>query len=324
MSECPKTLGEFYASDWILSNKTSTPDLYSMCAPKKEQANPSNHWCRIIPFSDSSFAGILLSEKLSEYREYISTRLSKTLKKDSVYTFQIALAVPYFSRWKTEFLDVVFTNQMMVQVDSYIPVIRKSSFSIPLKSMQTEGTWFIYTIDYIADGTERYFNIGNFHSTKNTNLTLIEDRNDEIFRTLYNSAYICLDEVIISPKSTFDKIEKKNILTNSDKEYRFHFLSGSAEIEKKDLAELNKLVNILKSKPSLKISIEGHTDSTGSKESNRILSQKRAESLMNYLLKNGIPKERMSIKGYGDEKSISENTTANGKAQNRRVEIKIK
>ncbi len=70
--------------------------------------------------------------------------------------------------------------------------------------------------------------------------------------------------------------------------------------------------------------IEGHTDSTGSKELNERLSQERAESIEKYLVANSlIPDEKISAKGLGDSKPISTNKTPEGRSQNRRVDVII-
>jgi outer membrane protein OmpA-like peptidoglycan-associated protein len=88
--------------------------------------------------------------------------------------------------------------------------------------------------------------------------------------------------------------------------------------------ELERLVLFLKENKNLKIRIEGHTDNQGKAEYNLILSEKRAEKVANYLIKNGIEANRVFFKGYGSEKPIADNSTPEGRAQNRRVEFSLK
>ena len=73
--------------------------------------------------------------------------------------------------------------------------------------------------------------------------------------------------------------------------------------------------------PGLKISIEGHTDSTGTAVRNKTLSQQRAESVVSALVKAGIDAKRLSAKGWGQDNPIADNKTEEGRAKNRRVEI---
>lgn len=71
------------------------------------------------------------------------------------------------------------------------------------------------------------------------------------------------------------------------------------------------------------LSIEGNTDSTGDAMYNMTLSEKRAQSVKNYLMRQGVMGDRMKVTGYGDTQPIASNDTAAGRAQNRRVEINI-
>jgi outer membrane protein OmpA-like peptidoglycan-associated protein len=88
-------------------------------------------------------------------------------------------------------------------------------------------------------------------------------------------------------------------------------------------AELDRLRDILQKDTSLHIAIEGHTDNTGSETHNKALSLGRANAVVEYLIKNGIPKIRLQANGYAAEKPIASNDTEEGKAKNRRVEFKI-
>ena len=81
---------------------------------------------------------------------------------------------------------------------------------------------------------------------------------------------------------------------------------------------------MLKENPHIKVEIGGHTDSLGSEKANQKISEKRAESVKKYLMdKFNIPGDRMTFKGYGGKKPIADNGTKEGRAKNRRVEIRI-
>jgi len=88
-------------------------------------------------------------------------------------------------------------------------------------------------------------------------------------------------------------------------------------------AELTKLLLFLNENPSIRIEIGGHTDSDGPDEYNLELSRKRAEAVYIYLTGNGISTDRLTFKGYGESEPISDNETWQGKARNRRTEVKI-
>ena len=87
--------------------------------------------------------------------------------------------------------------------------------------------------------------------------------------------------------------------------------------------DLDKLVQFLKDNTETKLEIQGHTDNTGSLKPNNQISQTRANSIVDYLVKNGIDGRRISAKGFGPSLPVASNTTAEGRAKNRRVVIKV-
>jgi OmpA-OmpF porin, OOP family len=99
------------------------------------------------------------------------------------------------------------------------------------------------------------------------------------------------------------------------------FETGKSAIEKESLTIVDQIFELLDKNPELKISIEGHTDNVGVPANNKKLSQERAKAVMDALVIKGIDKSRMSFTGWGQEKPVADNTTDEGKAQNRRVEI---
>ncbi|MDD5015286.1 MAG: OmpA family protein, partial [Atribacterota bacterium] len=103
--------------------------------------------------------------------------------------------------------------------------------------------------------------------------------------------------------------------------YGINFDVDSAVIRDESKPTLDKIVAMLNSEPTMQLIIEGHTDSDGSAEHNQALSQKRAESVKSYLVAAGISSSRLSVEGFGESMPIASNTTATGKAQNRRVEL---
>lgn len=99
------------------------------------------------------------------------------------------------------------------------------------------------------------------------------------------------------------------------------FDTNKADIKPRYHEELKKLADFLNEFPNAKGVIEGHTDSVGSKASNMKLSQRRADSVRNYIIKKfGIAPERFSAKGFGPTRPVADNKTTAGKQKNRRIE----
>ena len=101
------------------------------------------------------------------------------------------------------------------------------------------------------------------------------------------------------------------------------FDSGKASFQKQTYPVLQAIVAILKEYPNSNFSIEGHTDSDGADAANQTLSENRAAAVKNYLVENGIDSARLTSAGYGESKPIDTNKTKAGKANNRRVEVKL-
>lgn len=101
------------------------------------------------------------------------------------------------------------------------------------------------------------------------------------------------------------------------------FNSGKATFKEETMPVLNSMLAIFKEYPQAKFSIEGHTDSDGSNALNQTLSENRAGAVRNFLIEGGIAADRLMSSGFGETKPIATNKTAAGKAQNRRVEIKL-
>jgi len=94
-----------------------------------------------------------------------------------------------------------------------------------------------------------------------------------------------------------------------------------AILQPKSTKQLQDVVTLLKDQPDLKIEVQGHTDDQGEVEYNRDLSQRRAEAVVAYLGLFGIDTDRLVPKGFGESKPVMENTTEEGRAKNRRVEL---
>ena len=138
------------------------------------------------------------------------------------------------------------------------------------------------------------------------------------------------EEVKIGKKSAdtdFKNTEEKRIANGllNGEQLSFNniiFKHDSDELTDPSKVVLNNVVNVLNKLSELKLEIQGHTDSVGPEVYNQYLSEKRANSVKNYLVSNGIESDRLTTIGYGESNPITSNGTREGKALNRRIEFK--
>lgn len=101
------------------------------------------------------------------------------------------------------------------------------------------------------------------------------------------------------------------------------FNTGKWDVKEDSYSELERLVLLLSDLPELRIEISGHTDNIGNKSYNELLSQRRADAVVRYLVSKGIDKNRLIAKGYGQSIPVATNDTEEGRSTNRRTEFEI-
>jgi outer membrane protein OmpA-like peptidoglycan-associated protein len=128
----------------------------------------------------------------------------------------------------------------------------------------------------------------------------------------FTDEYLTLNE-----KLSRAKVGKKVVMKN------IFFELGKSVLTTSSFDELDRLVKVLEDNPGMKIEISGHTDNSGSQIVNAKLSTERARAVVDYIVKKGIDRARLSYVGYGADQPVADNSTAAGRSKNRRVEFKI-
>jgi outer membrane protein OmpA-like peptidoglycan-associated protein len=136
----------------------------------------------------------------------------------------------------------------------------------------------------------------------------------------------------VAAKEALDKLAAANVAKVNDEPRgtvitlpgSVLFASGKATLLSSDLDKLSQVADVLKDEPNHSIVVEGHTDSRGSDALNQGLSLRRADAVRTYLIGKGITSDRIEATGAGSSRPIADNATAEGRADNRRVEIIVK
>ncbi len=151
---------------------------------------------------------------------------------------------------------------------------------------------------------------------KNDYIMTVKSR-DHAYETMYLSRRNTKFEIPVKID-----VEVKPLVVGATYPLRdIYFATGSDSLTEESKMVIDGFIDFLNDNESVHVAIHGHTDNIGSKESNQLLSDKRALAVMNYLVDNKIRKSRLTYKGFGESRPIAENDTEEGRALNRRTEF---
>jgi outer membrane protein OmpA-like peptidoglycan-associated protein/tetratricopeptide (TPR) repeat protein len=216
-----------------------------------------------------------------------------------IYSFELREDVrPHKTLWVK---GRVFDNKTSKGLASTIELIDLSSKKIISRVQTGEDGKYLVTL---PEGKDYAFNVNHkgylFYSD---NFSLSNNTPDSSYEK----------NIGLQPLEVNATIVLKNVF----------FAINKFDLKPESQVELDKLVQLLKDNPSLKIQISGHTDNVGRPADNLALSNNRAKAVVTYLITNGIVAQRLTAKGFGETHPVADNKTEEGKAKNRRTEMKV-
>lgn len=125
------------------------------------------------------------------------------------------------------------------------------------------------------------------------------------------------------PGAEVERIDDGIVVTFNNENSGVYFDTNKYDVNADSQETLNKLVSVFKEYPDTNILVVGHTDSVGADEYNMTLSKNRAYAVTNYLMEKGINQLRLTTNWFGETRPMHDNTTTEGRAKNRRVNIAI-
>jgi len=144
----------------------------------------------------------------------------------------------------------------------------------------------------------------------------IDNKGDYYYQTIITEKQM-QQEVSADASSFGDEINK----TGHVAVYGIHFDTGKATIQPDSENILGEIAKLLQQNPDLKLRVEGHTDNQGSAAANQALSEKRAQAVVVWLTAHGVPAAHLTAKGLGQTQPVADNSSEEGRAKNRRVEL---
>ncbi len=215
--------------------------------------------------------------------------------------------------------------KMESQIELSVPKV-----TIVKGTISDEKTGKFLEADIELDDLEKNINLAVFNSNSSSGKYLISLPSGKNYGiTIRAKGYLFHSENFNLPKAadyqelTLDFALKKVEIGHSVILKNIFFDSGKSSLKGESLNELEKLYNLLKDNGQIKIEISSHTDNVGGTESNQKLSDNRSAAVIKYLIDKGISADRLKAKGYGEQKPIAGNDSAEGRQSNRRTEFKI-
>jgi OOP family OmpA-OmpF porin len=166
-----------------------------------------------------------------------------------------------------------------------------------------------FTVDYAQSP-------GQIVAHKGVTWIFIDNRGSFYYQTIVTVKEM-KQEMVADASSLSDEIKKAGHVAV----YGIHFDTGKATIVPDSEHTLKQIATLLQNDPSLKLMVEGHTDNQGNAAANLALSERRATSVVAWLIAHGVIAGRLSAKGFGPAEPVADNSTEDGRAKNRRVEL---
>ncbi len=312
-----------------------TPDYFNACSDKV--GVPKNVFGQQEAKDGDGYIGMVVYSVggNKNYREYIQTQLSRPLVAGEMVCIEFYVSAADYCAYVCDGIAVALTtdkieNKKMGVIEA-TPAVGNPRFNM----LDYSEGWMLISDVYQAKGGEMYLTIGNF---KPDRALKIIKRTAELGAKAQDTwAYCYVDKVSVKPVQQrsqcscendvlasmavdpplelkeYDRISLDAILFDFDQDV----LTDSAHMQ------IMEVYQLLKKNRAMYMEISGYTDIQGSEAYNLDLSRRRAQRVIDELIRLGIDKERLQMSYFGKELPVADNTTEVGRMQNRRVEFQI-
>lgn len=318
---CPTRLGSFDKDVRYWNSPTlGSTDYFSGCS--EVMTVPRNYNGRQDARNGRAYAGMYFLAP-DNYREYIQVGLRKKLIRDSVYQLKLSVSLAESSKTAVGRMGFLFTSsQLRVPIKTVLDTERMDSLKnlkarlneVNIPALSKESTeWQEVELYYRADGFERYLIIGNF---QNDSLTPVYSHAEG----WKPGAYYYVDRfMLFKVKSDLapPRYKLDSIYVFKD----IHFDFDRYDLDQMGRKDVQIMSEYLRLRPDIHIHISGHTDNLGTDLYNRQLSERRARTIAEGLVRYGIDSNRVHVRSFGSRRPVATNTSDRGRKRNRRAEF---
>lgn len=309
-----------------------TPDHFDVCAVTGSRVDMFGD---IKPVDGTGYTGVVLHSKSKpHYREYLSTKLTRDLAAGEWVCVSWWVMSSDIGRLVSDRMGVALTEKQPKDrgegvLADVVPAVENPA----LHMLSNRHSWVKLNDAYQANGGERWLTIGSFATRGETRVLERPDDTGksgtwsfvfidavEVRPVPDRSACECLNatyaaEVTDPPWQVFlkERVELSSVLFAFDS----HSLDAIATEQLEDIAAT------MRSNRFLVMEVNGHTDIVGPDGYNLVLSERRAQAVMDFLVRQGVDPNRLKLAYHGSRLPTADNTTADGRRQNRRVEFEL-
>ncbi len=314
---------------------SATPDHFATCS-KGKAGVPENIGGSQDALKGESYIGLVTyTSTKRNYREYVQSKLSRPLGAGEMICVEFWVSCGDLARYVTDGFGVHFSKGKVKpkgekRIEAHPQIVNPR-----LHILDNVNDWVKLSDVFIAEGGEDHITIGNFHPDhlmSKLRRTSLEGR-----ASSSNWSYIYVDDVVVRPVQARDEcscINDKIKETLHDpplqlSEYTqlqletVQFAFDDSTLTDSAHFQLDAVADLLRGNRFLFVRVKGHTDIVGREGYNEELSANRARAVINYLHYKGIDHKRLELQWFGSEIPVAENTTAEGRAQNRRVDFEV-
>lgn len=317
-------LGWFYKGAHFtrLVRYWSSPTIASPDAFGPRVVVPS-HWREkgfgeMPPFDGKAMVGLTVygcTDGKPHCREYIQAPLSTPMKAGESYLLSFKTA--HLPRSLTiDKLGLALTDHKINEPDDKLLSLQPAMIGYDLLELP-DNQWHTVSETFEADKEYTHLIIGNFFPDSLTHTyASCEDP--------LKYAYYYIDEVKVTPLTIpINLLEIPIEVGQTIRLSNVYFNLDQSDLLPTSTEQLEQLLQLMQENPRMEIQIIGHTDDIGTSAYNQDLSERRAKAVRQYLLNQGIDKNRITFTGFGNTRPIASNKTEEGRRRNRRVEFKV-
>ncbi|MDX1651928.1 MAG: OmpA family protein [Brumimicrobium sp.] len=338
------------AEGWV-SPTGSSADLFSAESKMPDVMTPNNVYGMEEPKDGINYAGIItFSYREKENRTYLTAQLSSPMKKGMRYKVQFYASLAELSKYSANKLGVHFSKKAP-GTDSKVPALIMETHVMHPKEEVFDGMygWDLICGEYTAEGGEKYITIGNFTSDNEVKSDRVKKPRDVKGKQII-AAYYYIDDVsvqLLGPNEQADcnyadeakteaatvyqrtpEIKKEMTPEQKIDQLAIYYAGGRYDVKMAGDQNLDKLAEIMKENPDLKVEIIGHSDAEEAEDpENKEIGYKRADYVRSLLLERDLDASRFKVKDVGSEmpSKYLEDTDDDKlrAAKNRRVTFKV-